>query len=30
MMMFLLGIVGTVICLYFGKRLRKYHFEEKA
>lgn len=30
MMMFLLGIVGTVICLYFGKRLRKYHFVEKA
>ena len=29
MMMFLLGIAGTFICLYFGKRLSKYHFEEK-
>lgn len=28
MMMFLLGIAGVVICLYFGKRLKKYHFEE--
>ena len=28
MMMFLLGIAGTLICLYFGKRLKKYHFEE--
>lgn len=29
MMSFLLGIAGTVICLYFGRRLRKYHFEER-
>ena len=29
MMMFLLGIAGTVICLYFGRRLKQYHFEEK-
>lgn len=28
MMMFLLGIAGTLICLYFGKKLEKYHFEE--
>lgn len=28
MMMFLLGILGTVFCLYFGKRLKKYHFQE--
>lgn len=28
MMMFLLGITGTLICLYFGKRLKQYHFEE--
>ena len=29
MMMFLLGIAGTVICLYFGRRLKQYHFEEE-
>ena len=28
MMSFFLGIAGTVICLYFGKRLKQYHFEE--
>ena len=29
MMSFLLGIAGTVICLYFGRRLQNYHFEER-
>ena len=28
MMSFLLGIVGTLICLFFGRKLKKYHFEE--
>jgi len=29
MMMMLLGITGTGICLFFGRILRKYHFEEE-
>lgn len=28
LMMFLLGIAGILICLYFGRKLKKYHFEE--
>ncbi len=30
MMSFLLGIAGTLICLFFGRKLKKYHFEEAA
>lgn len=28
MVMFLLGIAGVMICLVFGQRLNRYHFEE--
>ena len=28
MVMFLLGVVGVAICLGFGQRLKRYHFEE--
>ena len=28
MVMFLLGIAGVAICLVFGKKLNRYHFEE--
>ena len=28
MVMFLLGVAGVAICLGFGQRLKRYHFEE--
>jgi hypothetical protein len=30
LMMFILGVTGTVFCLVFGTRLRKYKYTEKA
>ena len=30
LVMFILGVLGAVFCLVFGRILKKYHYEEKA